>query len=80
MRGWKPALAGRMTRQTEEDGLKWSLLKQILKVCGVHAVLEAWMFALYFAVLLVCRRQGVVEASSCVLRLGSRRMWRLSAE
>ena len=37
-RGWKPALDVKMTRQTEEDGLKWSLLKQVLKVCGVHAV------------------------------------------
>lgn len=47
MRGWKPALAGKMTRQTDADGLKWSLLKQILKVRGVHAALDTTMLAMY---------------------------------
>lgn len=33
--GWKGALEERLVKQTEQDGLKWSLLKQILKVRNV---------------------------------------------
>lgn len=36
---WTGALEDRLVRQTERDGLKWSLLKQILKVRCALALL-----------------------------------------